>query len=161
MSGATEALEVLRNAGLKLSQARHPQPEKQVADHRKAARHLLHHASMLTNDVPKRPDVEIPLLFSADVGYSGMLIVSDSEEPRITLRRLKGVFGTSYYVSSLLKIDRAAGEAGQPFYLDFGQDIWIDSGVFYSALRAALRKMPMDYGSFEILWCPSDHRLPF
>lgn len=183
LSGASAALEVLRQAGMKVSTDRRketggvqyqmkelkisthapePQPAQQFADQRKAARAILHCAQILADDVPKRPDVEIPLLFTANCGYSATLIVSDSEEPKVILKPLNGSWAKfTYYVSTLLKIDRAGGELGAPFYLDFGANVWIDSGVFYAALRRAIAQMPKDYGGFEIHWVPSDHRLPF
>jgi hypothetical protein len=183
VSGASAALEVLRQAGLKVSTDRRqesngaqyemrelkisapiatPKPSRQFADQRKAARAILHCAQILSDDVPKRPDVEIPLLFTANCGYSATLIVSDSEEPKVTLKPLNGAWAKyTYYVSTLLKIDRAGGELGAPFYLDFGANVWIDSGVFYAALRRAVAQMPKDYGSFEIHWKPFDHRMPF
>jgi hypothetical protein len=113
VSGASAALEVLRQAGLKVSTDRRqesngaqyemrelkisapiatPKPSRQFADQRKAARAILHCAQILSDDVPKRPDVEIPLLFTANCGYSATLIVSDSEEPKVTLKPLNGAW---------------------------------------------------------------------
>lgn len=182
MSGASKALEILRQAGMKVSDrgidssspqyemrelklpTRTPEqkPISQFADQRKAARAILHAVHLLSDDVPKRPDVEIPLLFTAYCGYSATLILSDSEEPKVVIKPLNGEWAKfTYYVSTLLKIDRTAGELGAPFYLDFGANVWIDSGIFYAALRRAVAQMPKDYGSFEIHWVPFDQRMPF
>lgn len=138
--GASAALDVLRHAGLR-SSLFHPAGEAE-----RVAREPLH----------------ILLHFAVDCGFCGKIIVKEGTQPLLELWHTDGPMRRySYHVSTLLKVEREGGALGRPLYLDAGQDISIDSGVLYNALRHAIAKIPRDHGYFEVCWCEQDPRVPF